>query len=586
MPSSLQAYIEEIQKLTTPKSVVICEGTKKEYQTLLEELEKTGTIHSLKKRPGSYLTRTAPDDVARLEEATFICSKTKEDAGPTNRWVDPDKMRARLHKAFSGCMRGRTMYVIPYLMGPYGSQYSRLGIEITDSPYVVVNMYLMTRMGKQALHAIENGEPFVKGVHSVGKPLEEGEKDISWPCNPDKMIAHFPETKEIWSFGSGYGGNALLGKKCFALRLASKMGLEEGFLAEHMLIIGVTNPQGKKRYFAAAFPSSCGKTNLALLQMQIPGWKVECVGDDIAWFHIGDDERLYAINPEQGFFGVAPGTSQEVNPNAMATITKDTLFTNVAETLDGDVWWEGMTKEAPLELIDWKGRPWKRGSNELAAHPNARFTVSIRQCPVFDPKADDPKGVPIDAILFGGRRSSLSPLLVEALDFTHGVFLGASLSSERTAAAEGCVGELRHDPFAMLPFCGYHMGDYFSHWLSFKEKKMPRIYGVNWFRKDEKGNFYWPGYSENGRILQWIFERLDGKKDVEETPIGCLPKGETFGLDKRTYENLFSIDKDAYHKESHELKEYFSLFGDRFPQALWEKWKRLDESFSPAGPTR
>lgn len=576
--SALASYIEKIRELTKPESVVIFDGSSDGYQDLLKELVLKKTLEPLS-REGSFLARSTPDDVARLEEVTFICSKEREEAGPNNRWQEPNKIREELYNRFNGCMQGRVMYVIPYRMGPKGSPLSKLGIEITDSAYVVANMYLMTTTGKEPLLAIEEGAPYVAGVHSVGRPLLSGEEDVPWPSNSYKVIAHFPEEREIWSFGSGYGGNALLGKKCFALRIASKMAEEEGTLAEHMLIIGITNPKGKKRYFAAAFPSGCGKTNLALLEMDLPGWKLECVGDDIAWMWFKEDGRLYAINPEQGFFGIAPGTSKAISPHIMKMIEKDTLFTNVAETKDKDVWWEGMTKEPPEELIDWHGKRWDKSSKEAAAQPNARFTVSKARCPILDPNSDNPQGVPIDAILFGGRRSSLTPLVMEARDWRGGVLMGASLSSEKTAAAVGKVGELRHDPFAMLPFCGYDMGDYFAHWLSLakRDRTMPRIYSVNWFRKDEEGGFLWPGYKENAKVLAWIFERLEGEKEAIETPIGLLPKKEAFPIETSLYEKLFSIDKKAYLREIAELREYFAIFGERFPWELEEELTLMEK---------
>lgn len=576
--SALASYIEKIRELTKPESVVVFDGTPLAYQELLKELVLKKTLEPLS-RENSFLARSTPDDVARLEEVTFICSKVREEVGPNNRWQEPTKMKEELYSRFNGCMQGRVMYVIPYRMGPKGSPLSKLGVEITDSAYVVANMYLMTTTGKEPLLAIEEGAPYVAGVHSVGRSLLSGEEDVPWPSNSYKVIAHFPEEREIWSFGSGYGGNALLGKKCFALRIASKMAEEEGSLAEHMLIIGITNPKGKKRYFAAAFPSGCGKTNLALLQMDLPGWKLECVGDDIAWMWFKEDGRLYAINPEQGFFGIAPGTSMAISPHIMKMIEKDTLFTNVAETKDKDVWWEGMTKEPPEDLIDWHGKRWDKSSKEAAAQPNARFTVSKTRCPILDPNSDNPHGVPIDAILFGGRRSSLTPLVVEARDWRGGVLMGASLSSEKTAAAVGKVGELRHDPFAMLPFCGYNMGDYFAHWLSLAKgsRILPKIYSVNWFRKDEDGRFIWPGYKENAKVLAWIFERLEGEKEAIETPIGLLPKKEAFPVEGSLYEKLFSIDKKAYLREIAELREYFAIFGERFPRELEEELTLMEK---------
>lgn len=562
----MERWVQEIAALCKPRSVHICNGSDEEFHSVANQMVSSGNLVPLK-RPGSFWCHSHPDDVARVEECTFICSKNKEDAGPTNNWMDPVAMHERLQKLFRGCMQGRTMYVIPYCMGPVGSPYARIGVEITDSPYVVLNMKLMTRVG-----SVPKGA-FVPGVHSVGVPLKEGEKDLSWPCNPEhRVIAHFPEEKAIWSYGSGYGGNALLAKKCFALRIASVLGREEGWLAEHMLILGLTNPEGEKKYIAAAFPSACGKTNLAMLTPTLPGWKVECVGDDIAWLHLHSDGQLYAINPEAGYFGVAPGTSLKTNPNAMRTITHDTIFTNVALTPDQDVWWEGMDVPAPEGLISWLGKPWD--GKGPAAHPNSRFTVSARQCPIYAKEANDPKGVPLSAIIFGGRRNTTLPLVFESFSWQHGVFLGASISSETTAAAKGEVGKLRHDPFAMLPFCGYHMGDYFSHWLSFQNRstKLPRIYSVNWFLKDAQGKYLWPGFGENIRVLKWIFERTSQNAPALETPIGYIP----LDLPK----DLLRIDPEAWLKETEELNGYFKLFGDRFPQTLFEELSSLKTRLS------
>ena len=568
--SYLDTWVAEAKALCQPDRIHFCDGSPEEYSRIASEMVKAGTLTPLKKRPNSFWCHSHPDDVARVEECTFICSSNKEDAGPTNNWAPPAEMHERLKNLFYGSMRGRTMYVIPYCMGPVGSKFSRVGVEITDSPYVVLSMHIMTRTGKGVFL---NQKTFVPGLHSVGVPLQEGQKDVPWPCNPVKrVIAHFPQEGSIYSFGSGYGGNALLGKKCFALRIASVLGLKEGWLAEHMLILGLTNPEGKKRYIAAAFPSACGKTNLAMLTPNLPGWKAECVGDDIAWMHRGSDGRLYAINPEAGFFGVAPGTSMKTNLNAMRTIEKNTLFTNVALTQDGDVWWEGMDKEAPKHLTSWLGHEWDPASGKPAAHPNSRFTAPMTQCPIYDEAANDPRGVPISAILFGGRRQSLMPLILEARDWAHGVFLGASLSSETTAAAKGEIGKLRHDPFAMLPFCGYNMGDYFAHWLKMGEgqPQFPRIYAVNWFRKGADGKFLWPGFGENTRVLKWIFERAEGTGLAEQTPIGCFPAKGALDLGDLQVdeEALFSIDKSLWRQESEELSRYFQIFGKHFPEAL------------------
>jgi phosphoenolpyruvate carboxykinase (GTP) len=568
-------WVDQIATLCTPARIHFCDGSEEEYRKIAAEMVAKGMLVPLK-QPNSFWCHSHPDDVARVEESTFICSKNKEDAGPTNHWKDPTEMHRHLDHLFSGCMQGRTMYVIPYCMGPLGSASSKIGIEITDSPYVVLNMKLMTRMGKKALVAIQDS--FIPGVHSVGVPLHPGEKDSPWPCNPQKRcIAHFPEERAIWSFGSGYGGNALLGKKCFALRIASVLGHDEGWLAEHMLILSLTSPQGEKKYMAAAFPSACGKTNLAMLTPTLPGWKVECVGDDIAWMHFGSDGRLYAINPEAGYFGVAPGTSMKTNPNAMRTITHDTIFTNVALTPDRDVWWEGIDNPPPTGLTSWLNEPWDPHSGKPAAHPNSRFTVSAKQCPIYALEAEDPKGVPISAIIFGGRRNDTMPLVLEAFNWQHGVFLGASISSERTAAAKGEVGKLRHDPFAMLPFCGYNMGDYFAHWLKMgqKSKQLPRIYAVNWFKKDAQGNYLWPGYGENSRVLKWIFERTSERASVETTPIGYLPDQlDVTGLpvDLKT---LLEVDASAWFKEVEELHQYFQLFQEKMPQALLDELAAL-----------
>jgi phosphoenolpyruvate carboxykinase (GTP) len=579
----LDRWIGEMVELCHPLGVHVCDGSDREYDELAVGLVREGKATALNemKRPHSLWFHSDPEDVARVEECTFICSADEGDAGPTNHWVDPEEMEGRLKRLFSGCMEGRMMYVVPYCMGPIGSPFSIVGVEITDSAYVVLNMKWMTRMGKEALKQLGKGE-FSAGMHSVGAPLKKGQNDVRWPCNvKERCIVHFPEEGSVWSYGSGYGGNALLGKKCLALRLASVMGREEGWLAEHMLILGITNPKGEKKYIAAAFPSACGKTNLAMLTPSLPGWKVECVGDDIAWIHLGEDGRLWAVNPEAGYFGVAPGTSMKTNPNAMRTIEKNTIFTNVALTHEGDVWWEGLDKKASEKMISWLGKPWSP-SDGPSAHPNSRFTVSAKQNPMYDPEADEPKGVPLSAIIFGGRRNGVIPLVYESFSWRHGVFLGASVSSEITAAAKGEIGKLRHDPFAMLPFCGYHMGDYFAHWLSMGEKtdegKLPRIYYVNWFRKDAKGEFLWPGFGENSRILKWIFERTSGKASAKKTAIGSIPETlDLSGLDisAANLSTLFSIDREAWLKECDELQDYFQVFAPRMPQPLLQELEEL-----------
>jgi phosphoenolpyruvate carboxykinase (GTP) len=572
----LKKWIDEMVALCTPDSVHIITGSEEENKELIDKLIATKTFTPLKKRPNSYLARSNVDDVARVEDRTFICSEKKEDSGPTNNWEEPKVMKERLKGLFTGCMKGRTMYVIPYCMGPLDSPYARVAVEISDSPYVVVNMRIMTRIGDQALKVLGNND-FVKCLHSVGRPLKEGEPDVPWPCNPkDTYIVHFPETLEVWAFGSGYGGNALLNKKSFALRIASTMGRREGWLAEHTLIIGVTNPEGKKKYFAASFPSQCGKTNLAMLTPTRPGWKVDCVGDDIAWMHWREDGRLWAINPEAGFFGVASGTSMKTNANAVKAIEKNTIFTNVGLTDDGDIWWEGLTDTPPAHLINWKGQDWTPASGEKAAHPNSRFTAPLSQCPVKDPDFEAPLGVPISGIIFGGRRSTTMPLVRQALSWQHGVFLGASMSSETTAAAKGETGKLRHDPFAMLPFCGYNMADYFDNWLIQEKngRQMPQIFYVNWFLKGSDGKFLWPGFGENIRVIEWMFDRIDGTKGARKTPIGYLPEDNEFDT------ALFPLDSSAWKEEAKELERYFSMFGQKLPKALLDELKSLSEGFS------
>ena len=597
-------WVEHWKKILQPECIYWCNGSQEEYNTLCQQLVVSGTFKKLNEqlRPNSYVANSDPKDVARVEECTFICSKNCIDAGPTNNWHDPEAMRKKLHLLYNGAMKGRTMYIVPFSMGPLNSNMSHIGIQITDSAYVVVNMKIMTRMGKRVLNVIENEDKeWIPCIHSVGAPLLDKTKDVPWPCNNEnKYIVHFPETREIWSFGSGYGGNALLGKKCFALRIASVIGRDNDWLAEHMLILKLTNQEGGVKYIVAAFPSACGKTNLAMMVPSIPGWKVETIGDDICWMKFGADGKMYAINPESGFFGVATGTGWNTNANAMHTLHSNCIFTNTATTAEGDVWWEGMTDAAPDMIIDWQNQNWipnhtkHHDKRSPAAHPNSRFTAPASQCPCIAPEWEDPNGVPISAIIFGGRRSTTMPLVAEAFDWEHGVFLGSVMASETTAAAGGAIGKLRFDPMAMLPFCGYNMADYFHHWLKMGQKtnknNLPKIFIVNWFRRNEHGKFIWPGFSENSRVLKWISERIDGKLSANETPIGHLPHIDDLDVaslivSKNDIQSILDVDVNCWREYIIQIKDFYSKFQDRLPVILQKILNQLEEKINDVTPT-